>query len=167
MPAILSTSRLNLREITEADAANIFRMNSTPSVVRYIGEPVLKSEEEALHILHTHIFPQYQQYGIGRWAVELKENSEFIGWCGLKFLADEQVYDLGYRFLEDHWGNGYATEAAQAVLDYGRQHLAGARIIGKAMVDNSASIRVLEKIGMRFEAHTIEHGGTAAMYTAE
>ncbi len=164
---ILQTDRLYLREMTEDDAAHIFQLNSNPNVVRYVGEPTLSSEEEALHILHTHVFPQYKAYRVGRWAVILKETSAFIGWCGLKFLADEQEYDLGYRFMEEHWGNGYATEAARAVLEYGRKHLAGARIAGRAMVDNRASIHVLEKTGMRLEGYSQEHGGTAAVYIAE
>lgn len=163
---ILETDRLCLREMTEDDAAHIFKLNSNPNVVRYVGEPTLNSEEEALNILRTHVFPQYHTHRVGRWAVILKETSAFIGWSGLKFLAKEQEYDLGYRFLEEYWGRGYATEAAQAVLDYGRQNFPGARIVGKAMVENHASTHVLEKIGMRLEGYSQEHDGTAVVYIA-
>jgi len=162
---MLITDRLQLREMTEADAENIYRLNSTEMVVRYVGEPVLKNVAEALEILRTRILPQYTR-GIGRWACELRDGGDFIGWCGLKYMPDEDEYDLGYRFLEQHWGKGYATEAARAVLEYGRNHLPGCRIVGKAFLENVGSIRVLQKIGMRFEAYGREHDATIAIYVA-
>ena len=161
---LLTTTRLALREMTEADATHVFRLNSAAEVVQYVGEPVLASERAALEILRTHILPQYRTYRVGRWAVELKDNATFIGWCGLKYVPEDNAYDLGYRFMKDYWGKGYATEAAQEVLHYARRHLGGARIVGKALLDNTPSIRVLEKIGMCFEGYSEEHGGTAAVY---
>lgn len=163
---IIQTARLSLRQMTEADAVHVFQMNSRLSTVRYLGEPLLASEEEALTILRDRIFPQYNNYNIGRWAVVLTATGEFIGWCGLRYIADDEEYDLGYRFIEEYWGHGYATEAARSVLDYGHKTLPGARIVAKALVENTASIRVIEKIGMRFERYLQEHGGLAVLYAA-
>src|SRR5262245_40954939 len=108
MTPMLLTERLKLREMTEADAENVYRLNSTEMVVRYVGEPVLTNVAEALEILRTRIFPQYAR-GIGRWACDLRDGGDFIGWCGLKYMPEENEYDLGYRFLQQHWGKGYAT----------------------------------------------------------
>ena len=167
MRTILETSRLLLREMSEGDTDNIYRLNSSPKVMRYLApEPILKNREEALELLRERIIPQYGLHGVGRWAVLLREGDTFIGYAGLKYLPEQREYDLGYRFLDNHWGHGYATEAAAAVLSYGRLHLAGRRIAGKAFVQNLASIHVLEKIGMKFEGYEPYKGGTVAVYTA-
>ena len=163
---VLETSRLLLREIVEEDAHDVYLLNSSPNVMRYLGsERVLTSLEEALALVRRRIFPQYQNYGVGRWAVILKNNGPFIGWCGLKYDPAASEYDLGYRFIEDYWGKGYATEAARGVLEYCRQHLSGKRIVGKALIENVASIRVLEKIGMKFERLEEDSDGTVAVYS--
>ena len=147
IPAVLETARLRLREMVEADVHDVYLLNSSPNVMRYLGsEPTLSSLEEALALLRSRIFPQYQNYSVGRWAVILKDNDLFIGWCGLKYDPAANEYDLGYRFIENYWGKGYATEAARGVLEYCRQHLVGRRIVGKAFIENVGSIRVLEKI---------------------
>ncbi len=166
MTPTLQTERLFLREMTEADAENVYLLNRSPSVTRYLGEPNLASADEALEILRTRILPQYRDYGVGRLALIRRDSGEFLGWCGLRYLADEDAYDLGYRLHENTWGQGYATEAARAVLQFAAQHLAGKKIIGKAMLENRASIRVLEKIGMRFDAYAHEHGGPIAIYVS-
>lgn len=164
MPPLLETPRLTLRQMSEADAGHVYLLNGSPQVTRYLGEPTLDSPEQALAILRTHIFPQYEKYGVGRWAVVLKAGAEFIGWCGLKYLADPDEYDLGYRFRESFWGQGYATEAARAVLQFGREQLPGKRIVGKVLVENLASRRVLEKLGLRFTAYEKDDSGTTAVY---
>lgn len=88
--------------------------------------------------------PQYTQK-IGRWAVYRKADDSFLGWCGLKDVNGE--IDLGYRFIRRYWGNGYATEAAQSVLEYGIRK-GFQNIVGRASVHNIASINVLRKIGL-------------------
>lgn len=164
MKPILETERLFLREMTAADAEDVYLLNRSPSVTRYVGEPTLNSADEALVILRTRILPQYGAYGVGRLAVLRRDSGEFIGWCGLKYLPDEDVYDLGYRFHESCWGHGYATEAARAVLQHWRAPLAGKRIVGKALLENRGSIRVLQKIGLRFVANAEESNGPTAVY---
>jgi ribosomal-protein-alanine N-acetyltransferase len=164
---ILETSRLSLRELTEEDAPDVHRLNSNPNVMRYLGaEAILLSPEEALSMLRSRIFPLYARYGMDRWAVMLRETNALIGLCGLRYLPRTNEYDLGYRFFENYWGKGYATECARAVLDYGRNQLPGARIVGKAFPENLASIRVLEKIGMQFEGNEPYQGGTVAVYVS-
>ena len=164
---ILETPRLLLREMTESDATDLYLLNSSANVMKYLeGEPLLSSPDQAIEVLRLRILPQYSLHGVGRWAVLLRDGDTFIGYCGLKYLPETVEYDLGYRFLEKYWGRGYATESALAVLEYGRKHLAGKRIVGKASLENIASVRVLEKIGMRFEGYEPYEGGTVAVYVA-
>jgi len=155
MPIILQTERLCLRQFTEADAPIIYHLNTQPGVLQYVPEPLLTSEEYAKEVIINIILPQYKN-NLGRWAVHLKGNDEFIGWCGLKLLNNE--IDLGYRFLPSAWGKGYATEAAKAALQYGHQQLQLKKIIAHAHVDNIASQKVLEKIGMQFVGEGIDEG---------
>jgi [ribosomal protein S5]-alanine N-acetyltransferase len=164
MRTIVETERLRLREMTEDDAENLFRLSANPNVIRYVGEPPLASIDDALTILRTRVFPQYASYGVGRWAVELTEGASFIGWCGLKYLAEANEYDLGYRLFEERWGHGYATEAARGVLEWSRRQLPHARIIAVARVENGASRRVLEKLGFIYESETREPDGVLARY---
>jgi ribosomal-protein-alanine N-acetyltransferase len=164
MRSMLDTPRLLLREMTEDDAGNLFTLGQNPNVTRYIvGEPPLTTREQALSILRERVFPQYAA-GLGRWACIEKRSGEFLGWCGVKHVPEDGEYDLGYRFLEQHWGKGYATEAASAVRDFARRELAGKRVVGKAMLDNAASRRVLEKIAMVFERTIDEEGALVAVY---
>jgi len=146
---ILETPRLTLRRFTEADAPLIFDLNSDPAILKYLHEFPLIDEKDALRILREIIFPQYEN-NLGRWAVIIKETGEFIGWCGLKHRPELNEIDLGYRFKKTSWGNGYATEAAKHVLRYGLEILKLKEITGRAHVENIASLKVLEKIGMKF-----------------
>jgi [ribosomal protein S5]-alanine N-acetyltransferase len=141
---IFETPRLSLRQFTEADAAMILLLNSRPEITKYVHEPVLKTEEEAAQILMNNILPQYKM-NLGRWATYIKDTGEFIGWCGLKYRPEIDEIDLGYRFMQQYWGNGYATEAAQHTLKYGLQVLKLKVITGRAHVENSASLKVMEK----------------------
>jgi ribosomal-protein-alanine N-acetyltransferase len=164
MTTILETPRLVLRQMTEADAEHLLALNQNPSVTRYIlGEPPLTSREQALGVLHERVFPQYAQ-GLGRWACVEKSHGEFIGWCGLKHVPEDGEYDLGYRLFEHRWGHGYATEAAGAVCGLARRRLQGKRVVGKAMRDNHASRRVLEKVGLVFEGEVESEGCVLAVY---
>ncbi|HEX8516994.1 MAG TPA: GNAT family N-acetyltransferase [Bacteroidia bacterium] len=101
---------------------------------------------------------------MGRWAVHLNSNNEFIGWCGIKYLPSLNEYDLGYRFFKKHWGKGYATESALAVMEYGKNILKLKEIVGRASVDNHNSINVLRKVGLQFKEEGFEHGEKVKKY---
>ncbi len=150
MHTILQTRRLTLRQFTLDDVSLIQQLNSDPEVLKYLHEPALQTEADALAVLKNIILPQYN-YKLGRWAMHVKENNEFIGWCGLKYRPEIDEVNLGYRLKQTSWGNGYATEAARHTLQYAFQTLQLQKIIGRAHIENIASIKVLEKIGMIFE----------------
>jgi [ribosomal protein S5]-alanine N-acetyltransferase len=160
---ILDTERLYLREFTLDDAQNFIDLNSNPNVVKYTGDGAIESIEKAKEILTTITFPQYEN-NLGRWAVHLKTTDEFIGWCGLKYIGQLNEIDLGYRFFEKHWGKGYATESAKAVLAHGFKTMKLDVIVGRAAIENVNSVKVLQKIGMRFEKQDVEHGDRIYKY---
>jgi RimJ/RimL family protein N-acetyltransferase len=147
MKQLITTERLYLREFTPDEAQLIFELNSDPRVTMYTEKGPDKSLEDAQRRLLNDILPQYK-HGVGRWAVFLKSNDEFIGWCGVKYIEKENIYTLGYRFFPKHWGKGYATEAAQASLEYATKTLNIKGILAKAMSVNTASIHVIKKLGM-------------------
>ena len=165
MNIIIETPRLLIRPFTAGDASLIQALNSEPAVLQYIPEPVIDSEEKALEILTTIILPQYHRK-LGRWAVVVKDNNQFIGWCGLKWLEPSGEIDLGYRYLPAAWGKGYATEAAARLLTYGFEQLGLPKIIAHAHRENVASQKVLEKIGMTLVGEGMEDGVPLKGYVA-
>jgi RimJ/RimL family protein N-acetyltransferase len=150
MQVMFETERLYFRKFTEADASLILLLNSYAEVVKYVHEPILETAEQANSILLSNILPQYALYNMGRFATYIKNTNEFIGWCGLKNRPERNEIDLGYRFIPSAWGKGFATESALKTLSYGFQHLQLQRIIGRAHVENSASLKVLHKTGMKY-----------------
>jgi RimJ/RimL family protein N-acetyltransferase len=165
MNIIIETDRLLLRTFTLSDALLIYKLNLDPEVIRYTGDPILDIAH-AQEVLEQTILPQYSLYNHGRWAVHIKPELEFIGWCGLKGRPEKNEIDLGYRFVKTEWGKGYATEAAYACLKYGFEKLNLQRIVGRAMPQNIASLRVLEKCGMHYIGEEEVDGHTAKTYEA-
>ena len=149
MNVVIETERLLLRTFTELDATLIYELNHDPDVTRYTHDHI-KNPDKASEILIKNILPQYALYNYGRWAVHLKPGLEFLGWCGLKYRAELNEIDLGYRFKKEFRRNGYATEAAYASIKYGFQKLNLIRIVGRAEIDNTSSWKVLEKCGMTY-----------------
>ncbi len=165
MHIIFETPRLILRRFTEDDAALLLQLNSDHEVLKYLHEPVLESEEKAKEIIRDIILPQYS-FNLGRWAIHKKDDLQFIGWCGLKHRTDLNEIDLGYRLIKTAWGKGYATETAWHTLDYGFNTLHLKTITGRAHIDNIASLKVLEKIGMKFISEGIVDNCPVKTYIA-
>lgn len=140
------------------DAPFFFKLNSNPNVTKHTGDGAFKDLKEA-EAITEYVISQYHKYGFGRWLVLEKVNNLPIGWCGLKYLEDHNVVDIGYRFLEEKWGKGYATEESRACLNYGFNTLNLNKIIGRASVDNPSSINVFKKLGMNYvkTEHFPEH----------
>ena len=154
MSVFVETERLLLRELVADDAPGMFAMDSDPEVHRYLGNNPLVSITQSQEQI-TFIQQQYREHGIGRWAVVDKQTGNFVGWSGLKLITEPlhqqtHFYELGYRFLRQYWGRGYATEAARASLHYGFDTLGLAAIYSMAEVHNQASNQVLRKLGFAF-----------------
>jgi len=163
MNVIIQTDRLLLRTFTIDDVQLIYDLNKDPDVIRYTYDPIA-DVKQAKEVLEKVILPQYALYNHGRWAVHLKDQLEFIGWCGLKYRPERHEVDLGYRFKTSAWGKGYATEAAYACLQYGFEKLNIGKITGRAVPGNEGSWRVLEKIGMKFSREETVDGHLAKTY---
>ena len=161
MKIIFETDRLLLRELNISDAENFYKLNSDPDVIQFTGDSKFISVNEAKTFLKN--YTEYKKYGYGRWAVLLKTDDKFLGWCGLKY-NEEQLVDLGFRFFKKYWGNGFATEAAKGCLDYGFSELQLETIVGRALKKNIASIKVLEKIGMTHWKDSVCHGNEDCVY---
>jgi RimJ/RimL family protein N-acetyltransferase len=149
MDTVIETERMRLRKFTLDDAAAFLDLNSDPDVVRYAEKRVMKSLDEALVALQTAPLADYEKYGYGRLAIILKDNEELIGFCGIKFLPELSLNELGYRLKKNYWGRGLATEAAQATLDYARDELLLDYVIALIVEGNVASVGVVDKLGMR------------------
>ena len=149
---ILETERLSLRQLRVDDAPFMLGLLNEPSFVQNIGDRGVRTLEGAReYILHGAV-ASYAQHGYGLYLVELKATAVPIGICGLvkrPYLADA---DVGFAFLPLYWAQGYALEAAAAVMDYARITLGIERVVAIVSPDNHASCRLLRKIGLEFEA---------------
>jgi RimJ/RimL family protein N-acetyltransferase len=146
---IVETERLLIREFVPDDAEAFYAFNSDPEVMRYTGEPASESIEQVRRSIRD--YPDYRKHGFGRWAVVYKPDDRVVGFNGLKYLDELDEVDLGYRLRSDYWGRGLATESSRAIVRYGFETLGLQRIIGLVMPRNEASVRVLEKVGMRYD----------------
>ena len=147
----LETNRLYLREISELDIDDLYEMDSDPEVHRYLFQNPVKNKKQLLEVIKM-IHQQYHENGIGRWAVINKETKECTGWVGLKYCREtlnhrSDYFDLGYRFKQKHWGKGYATEAARAIIDFGFTTLNIDVMVALTDPEHHKSKKVLEKLG--------------------
>ena len=150
----IETERLLLRKFTLDDLDDYFDLGTRPEVLRFVGGKPFASIDEARETLVAAPLRDYQLYGYGRLACIEKATGRLIGFNGLKYLPDIDEVDVGYRFFSDCWGKGYATESSLAVMQYGRESLGLERIVGIVHPENAASIRVLKKLGLRYEKKT-------------
>lgn len=146
----METERLILRPFTLDDAEAWLPLISLPEIVRYTGDTPATSVAQARESLRTRPLRDYEVYGYGRMAVIEKAGGRLVGFSGLKYVEELGEADIGYRFLPDCWGKGYATESALPLLGQARA-LGLKRVVGTVHPDNPASSRVLEKLGLRFE----------------
>jgi RimJ/RimL family protein N-acetyltransferase len=149
MPSI-ETDRLLLRMIRADDLDQLALLLSDPDVVKYVGDGQPSGREEAARALES-ISKHWETHGFGRWAVVDKSSGEFIGFGGLRSLFGTP--EVVYHFAKAYWGKGYASEMARAVLRFGFEERGFDRIVAITKPQNAASIRVMDKVGLRFEKH--------------
>ena len=148
---VLHTDRLALRPLTEADAAFVLGLMNEPSYLRFIGDRGVRTVEDARGYLRDHPIRSYAEHGFGLYRVERKADAVPIGVCGLLKREALEDVDVGFALLPAYWSQGYAFEAARAVIDHGLKALGLRRVVAITTVDNAASIRLLERLGLRFE----------------
>ena len=152
---VAETARLILREITPADAEDFYRIYTDAETMKFQGDlPENYSVEVERYYLGKHIEKYYRQRGFGRWAMILKENNRLLGRCGLivQEIESGREIEVSYLLERQFWNQGYASEAALAALKLGFEKFNFQRIVAFIHPRNTASARVAEKIGMRFES---------------
>lgn len=155
----IHTARLVIRRFKLADGAFIVQLVNQPSWLQWIGNRNVHTLNDAETYLSSGPLSMYERYGVGLCGVELA--GSLIGMAGLIKRSPEAEIDLGYAFLPEYWGQGYATEVAQALLNYAINTLKLPRIIATTQLENQQSIKVLERIGMQFEG--IIHEGEKSL----
>jgi [ribosomal protein S5]-alanine N-acetyltransferase len=153
MPSIpsIETERLLLRPLSEGDAEFIFELVNDPSFIQNIGDRNVRTLDDAKRYITSGPVASYVKNGFGLYRVELKETGEPIGMCGLIRRNTLNDVDLGYAYLPRYWSKGYAIEAALAMKQYARETVGLKRLVAVVDPQNSGSIRLLEKLGMKFE----------------
>ncbi len=145
---MLETDRLILRPFADQDFEAIFAIRSNAEMMKYIKSPENRGQTEHwINYVSRHW--QTESYGLG--SVIFKDTNTVIGWCGIWELVETREPELGWAIAEEFWNKGLASEAASAYLDYGFHTLNYSRIVAVARPENLASLRVMEKIGMKFE----------------
>ena len=150
---ILETERLNLRRMDAGggDAAFILELLNEPSFLHHIGDKGVRTIEDAVLYIQRGPLESYARHGFGLWLVELKDSGARAGICGLVKRETLPDADIGYAFLPRFWSRGYAYEAAAAVKAYAASVLGLARLLAIVSRGNTGSVKVLEKIGLKFE----------------
>ena len=157
--AIIETNRLTLREQTTKDAEFILALMNDPEWIKYIGDRGVGTVKEARNYILDGAGAMYQQHGFGLYLIELKEDKESIGICGLVKRDSLDDVDLGFALAPVYRGKGYAYEAAKATVNYGRKVVGLKRIAAIASPSNTKSIKLLEKLGFLFEKPISASGG--------
>ena len=147
---MLTTARMTLTDITEADFTATYATDRDPMVARYVGDGLPESRS----------FEEYRDYFSARlslwmnerfrmWVMRLHGDAALLGWVMLRPVNDTSHVEVGYRLPQSSWGQGYATEATRAVLDYGFNAIGLDEITAVTHADNGASQHVLTKAGLK------------------
>ena len=145
------TKRIIHRPLCIEDAQALFKLDSDPKVMRYLGNKPLTQISQVYTYLDS-IMAQYEQNGIGRWAMIEKTSGELIGWSGIKLIKEltngyTDFYDLGYRIRPGFWGKGFATESSLSWIKVADEILNINTLYASAHIENLASQNVLNKVG--------------------
>jgi len=144
----LETKRLRLRLFTPDDVQITYVLGTDPDIIKYAESEPLRDMQAARQRLEQGPLADYRKHGYGRFAVELKETGDVIGFCGIKYIEEIDLPEVGYRYLPEYWGRGIGTEAAQACVEFAREDLGVEKLVALIIPENIASIRVAEKLGM-------------------
>ena len=158
---LLDTNRLIIEYFNTNDISDWSKIESDADVRRFVDGKVL-SLKEAGEYVELNI-RQYQTHEYGRYAVRLKESRKLIGMCG--FLNETYGIDFGYRYSKVSWGKGFGFEAGKEVLEYGFSELGLEKVVGLTSEQNYGSIRILEKLGFKFEEKFLFNSTKALRYS--
>jgi [ribosomal protein S5]-alanine N-acetyltransferase len=154
----LTTERLILRPFREDDFPEVFAYRSDERVMRYLGGEAESEADVLAFIQRTAEYAMETPPRRCRFAIVLRETGAVIGGCGLDVTsADFRDTEIGYHLHADHWGAGYGTEVAHALIDFCFRELGMHRVWADCVAENVGSSRVMEKAGMRREAQFVRN----------
>ncbi len=148
----LKTSRLIIDEITVNDASLILALLNDPDFIRYVADRGIRTEEQAQNYISGRVMASYAEHGFGMAAVRRKDTGKAVGMCGLVKRDALKDVDIGYAFLPEGRGQGYALEAAEAVMAMGRKDFGLSRLSAIIHPDNAASIALARALGMQLDS---------------
>lgn len=151
MDQILDTGRLVLRRFVPDDLEAFYQLCARPEIIRHAQATPVASREAALEYMHAAPLRDYATYGYGRFACVWKPTGAVIGFSGIKFVPEIGENELGYRFFQEFWGLGLATEAGKASIAFASAGLGLQRLVAMVHPDNVASARVVTKLGFAIE----------------
>lgn len=156
----LETERMILRCLTESDADNLFELDSDPDVMRFLTGGVANTREFIVNKALPYYLSFYEQSGaFGFWAAIDKETAEFMGWFHFRsFKENPNETELGYRLKRAYWGRGFAAEGSLSLIKKGFDELGVTKVVATTMALNTRSRRVMEKVGLQFEAEFVYPG---------
>ena len=166
----IETCRLVLRRPLSQDVLPLAEINADPEVMKYIGDGRARTFEQTAEAIQRAI-REWDERGYGMFSVDRRDTGEFIGWVTLavpSFLPEVlPAIEIGWRLAQRHWGQGFATEAAREALGFGFESCGFDAIISIRHVDNDASRRVMEKLGLHFDFQTEvpSHGQPVAVHS--
>jgi RimJ/RimL family protein N-acetyltransferase len=160
----LETERLILRDFVLEDVQKLALILGDPRVMQFSPQGILSTAETQAKI--EEFIDSYQRQGFGKWAVVFKDNHQLIGYCGiiLEHIDGVDEPEVGYRLAPAFWGQGLATEAAKAAVQYGLNQLRLPYILGIVEPANTASVNILKKLGMTYSRTTILYGSEVDLY---
>jgi RimJ/RimL family protein N-acetyltransferase len=147
----LATERLDLLPFTEGDAPFVLRLLNEPSFLRYIGDRGVHDLDSARRYIADGPVAGYARDGHGLMRVVRRTDGAAIGMCGILKRDTLPDPDIGFSFFPEHWSQGFALESARAVMRHAREALGVARILAITSEDNESSMRLLGKLGFRFD----------------
>lgn len=153
MIKLVDTTRLTLRHVEIDDAAFYLRLVNEPSWLQFIGDKGVRTLADARQSILNGPVSMQQRLGFSLYLAALKGSGVPIGLCGLVKRDSLPDIDIGFAFLPEYWGMGYAHEAASAVMDYAAERIGAPRLLAIVAVDNIRSIRLIERLGLTFEGY--------------
>lgn len=151
MSFLIETARLGMRHFTLDDIEDYFELGSDPDIIKYAQDRPMADHAEARRVMLDAPLTDYRKYGYGRYAVIYLQTGELIGFCGMKYMPELDMNELGYRYKRRFWGQGIGTEAGDAMLEHAHADLGLDEAVALILEENIGSIRVAEKLGLHLD----------------
>lgn len=163
MTAVITTARLRLQPLSHADLEPLLELWTEPGVTRFLfDDQIISREQVTTEIIDS--IKRFETDGCGLWGARLRQETGLIGFCGYRFFHDPPQLQLIYGFHPDLWSKGLATEAARTMIGFGFERLGLECVVASADAPNTASLRVMERAGMRFDRRETINGLDTVYY---